>query len=189
MTPKQPWRDDVEAQFLRQETLTGLELAVLWAAIDASYGRVVKTMLSRRFGLSGADVDDLWQETLLIAFERPWRFDPKRGRLLSWLKGIARHRAKKHLEDAAKRAGRASALRAVIDPTTDGRRSAPLEVDELLERLPLDEAALLRGHFVERRTFDELAAARGRSRSSIQKSIAKILAKLRKGLGESRKFF
>lgn len=77
-----------------------------WAQIDARY-RAVIAGLARRLGLSDADADDVAQQTLaeFVRVYREGKYDRSKGRLSSWILGIA-HRTSLRV----KRQGRRVAL-------------------------------------------------------------------------------
>jgi RNA polymerase sigma factor (sigma-70 family) len=64
----------------------------VWREFDARY-RPILVAFGRRLGLSSEDAVDAAQETLVrfVASYRQGRFDRTRGRLRSWIIGIARH--------------------------------------------------------------------------------------------------
>jgi RNA polymerase sigma factor (sigma-70 family) len=78
-----------------------------WSEFDARY-RPILTAFARRLGLSDDDAADAAQETLLQFLKeyREGRYDRERGRLRSWLLGIARtrvagqHRARSQRREA-----------------------------------------------------------------------------------------
>ena len=69
------------------------ENEAVWSEFDARY-RPILVAFARRLGLGEADAADVAQETLLefIGAYRGGRYDRERGRLRSWLIGIARTR-------------------------------------------------------------------------------------------------
>jgi RNA polymerase sigma-70 factor (ECF subfamily) len=151
----------------------------LWKEIEERYGRAVRAIIRRRFGLSRSDARDLWQETMLIASTEPGRFDPGRGTLKAWLTGIARNLAMKFIRDAGKLAVPGGALTEVVDPKAPAARLSLLVVEEVLDRLPAADAALLRARYLEGRTLFELAERHEISRSTVVRRIASALAALR----------
>ena len=64
----------------------------VWAEFDRRY-RPVLIAMSRRLGLSTDDASDAAQETLtqFVTAYRAGRYDPDKGRLHSWIIGIARN--------------------------------------------------------------------------------------------------
>lgn len=65
-----------------------------WSHIDARY-RPVVAGLARRLGLSDSDADEIAQHTLseFVRAYREGRYDRTKGRLSSWILGIAHHSA------------------------------------------------------------------------------------------------
>jgi RNA polymerase sigma-70 factor, ECF subfamily len=63
-----------------------------WAHIDARY-RAVIAGLARRLGLGEADAEEVAQQTLseFVKAYRDGRYDREKGRLSSWILGIAHH--------------------------------------------------------------------------------------------------
>lgn len=88
----------------------GTEEEVMWAALDARY-RPLIAAVAARLGLDPASAEDVAQETLLQLSRdlRAGKFDRGRGRLRSWMIGIARHRViDAHRSNGARRAWRGS---------------------------------------------------------------------------------
>ncbi len=76
----------------------------VWAEFDGRF-RPILLGMGRRMGLSESDAADVAQETLLEFFrDVPRSYERQRGRLRSWLFGIARHRVRDGLERAARHA-------------------------------------------------------------------------------------
>jgi RNA polymerase sigma factor (sigma-70 family) len=77
----------------------------VWVALDARY-RPVIAGLARRFGLRDADAEEVAQQTLVefMCAYREGRYDRGKGRLSSWILGIAQHTALK-AQRALRRAG------------------------------------------------------------------------------------
>ncbi len=67
-----------------------------WSQIDARY-RPVIAGLARRLGLEGADAEEVAQQALseFVHAYRDGRYDRGKGRLSSWILGIAHHTALK----------------------------------------------------------------------------------------------
>lgn len=67
--------------------------AAVWRAFDGRF-RPILVGFARRLGLNETDAADLAQETLASFVEayRSGRYDRTKGRLRSWIIGIARHR-------------------------------------------------------------------------------------------------
>lgn len=81
----------------------------VWAHIDQRYRSVIAG-LARRLGLTDADADDVAQQTLaeFVRCYRDGRYDRSKGRLSSWILGIAHHttlRVIRRLESRGERLG------------------------------------------------------------------------------------
>lgn len=76
------------------ESLHDLSDQVVWQVFDERY-RPILFALARRLGLTEADAADVAQQTLteFVGDYQSGRYDRQRGRLRSWLLGIARHRS------------------------------------------------------------------------------------------------
>lgn len=74
------------------ESLKDPRKDAVWREFDARY-RPVLTAFARQLGLSQADSEDVAQETLteFVAAYREGKYDRSRGRLSSWIIGIARN--------------------------------------------------------------------------------------------------
>ena len=107
-----------------------------WSEFDGRFRGVVLSA-ARRLGLSPQDAEEAAQETMLQAFRdyRLGKYDRSRGRLSSWLIGIAHHR----IVDVQRRRGR------------DRDRSGP---DDGLESIPQAEVADAFEDAVERVVFE-----------------------------------
>ena len=75
------------------EGLYDVEDGVVWQVFDDRY-RPIIVGVCRRLGLSDSEADDTAQETLIqfLRDYREGRYSRDRGRLRSWIVGIARHR-------------------------------------------------------------------------------------------------
>ncbi|MAB82773.1 MAG: hypothetical protein CMJ24_04960 [Phycisphaerae bacterium] len=91
---------DRHEQLMRTTTTTALleglydvEDGVVWQVFDDRY-RPIIVGVCRRLGLSDSEADDTAQETLIqfLRDYREGRYSRDRGRLRSWIVGIARHR-------------------------------------------------------------------------------------------------
>jgi RNA polymerase sigma-70 factor (ECF subfamily) len=76
-----------------------------WAHIDSRY-RPVVTGLARRLGLSESDADEVAQQTLseFVRAFREDRYDRTKGRLSSWILGIAHNTARRAVRDGHREA-------------------------------------------------------------------------------------
>jgi DNA-directed RNA polymerase specialized sigma24 family protein len=86
-----------------------------WAQIDSRYRPVIAGM-ARRIGLSDSDAEETAQRTLseFVRVYREGRYDRTKGRLSSWILGIA-HRTALRVRHEGRRAGHAD-----LDQVADG---------------------------------------------------------------------
>jgi RNA polymerase sigma-70 factor (ECF subfamily) len=64
--------------------------------------------------LHATDVDDVYQETLLAAYQHLERFDQERD-FLAWLRGVARFKVMNHMRGAGRRQGALQRFREQVD--------------------------------------------------------------------------
>jgi RNA polymerase sigma-70 factor (ECF subfamily) len=127
------------------------------------FGRITFGFLLKALSDRGA-AEDVQQQVFLEVWRRSDRFDPARGRLLTWVMTITRSRAIDHQRrrvpepvdpQAAGRAGDVSSIGA------EGEIEALAEqwrMRGLLDRLPASESELLRLRFYGELTQSEIAA-------------------------------
>lgn len=88
----------------------------VWLAIDARY-RPVVTSMARRLGLTDADADEVAQQTL-TEFVKAYgenRYDRAKGRLSSWILGIAHHSIIRVLKRGKREDSTTTSLGEVVD--------------------------------------------------------------------------
>ncbi len=152
-----PERDDATAQGLRARTPLEADVegrfgaddpAVLRAAFDMCGGSVYS--YGRRMLPSNEDAEDLVQQVFVTAWRQRHRYDPTRASLLSWLLGIARHKAIDRLR----------ALERERRPVMDDPQRTLDEADRTADRLLVSEAlSWLRPeqqHVLELAFYDDL---------------------------------
>lgn len=133
-----------------------------WHHIDARY-RPVIAGLARRLGLSDADADEVAQQTLseFVRAFREGRYKRDKGRLSSWILGIAHHTAVKAIRD-----GKRAALpgQTAISGVPDEHELRGLWTDERDRAIVARAITLLRDEAsIDERTLEvfELIAFRG----------------------------
>jgi len=92
----------------------------IWKVFDRRY-RPIIIAVARRLGLGSDDADDVAQQTLLTVVRdyRAGRYERGKGRLRSWIIGIARHR--------------------IADVKRSRKRAGPVRGDSVLGVLPDDD--------------------------------------------------
>lgn len=164
---------------------TGNEPA--WVHLDARY-RPVIIGLARRMGLGNADAEEVAQQTLaeFVRAFREGRYDRAKGRLSSWILGIAHHTIS-HLMRAARRIG--PGLPEIADETAlrtiwiDERDRAILAraLAMLRDEDTLDDRTLLAFDLVALRGVPvaEAAAQSGMSESQVYVAKSRVAKRLR----------
>jgi RNA polymerase sigma factor (sigma-70 family) len=172
---------------LRARLLDGDELALAEAYDQFSpmvYGLAVRVTGDR------AAAEDVAQEVFLHLWERPWAFDPDRGRLRAWLATMAHHRAVDHLRRTAVRDRAATRAAGEREPTAPPNpeeaamaaavaKRVRVAVDELP---PPQRAAILLAYF-EGHTFRQVAqltgVPEGTAKSRLRLALRHLAVRLR----------
>jgi RNA polymerase sigma-70 factor, ECF subfamily len=153
------------------------------ALLMQAHGRTILGFLTQLLR-DRQTADDVLQQVLLEVWQRAASFDPERAGLLTWVLMIAKSRALDELRRP---------MPEPVDPSTAAERAARgkppddepermLErwrVAALLERLPREEASLLRLRFYDDLTQTEIAARTGISLGTIKTRMVNGLAQLR----------
>lgn len=153
------------------------------ALLMQAHGRTILGYLTQLLR-DRATAEDVLQQVLLEVWQRAASFDPARAALLTWVLLIAKSRA---LDELRRR------VPEPVDPSTAAERAAMTRASEsdpermleqwriaaLLERLPRDEASLLRLRFYDDLTQTEIAARTGISVGTIKTRMVNGLAQLR----------
>jgi RNA polymerase sigma-70 factor, ECF subfamily len=153
------------------------------ALVMQAHGRTILGYLTQLLR-DRQTAEDVLQQVLLEVWQRAANYDPERAGLLTWVLMIAKSRA---LDELRRR------VPEPVDPSTAAERAAltrPSEQDPerileqwriaaLLERLPRDEASLLRLRFYDDLTQTEIAARTGISMGTIKTRMVNGLAHLR----------
>lgn len=164
---------------------TGNEPA--WVHLDARYRSVI-IGLARRMGLGNADAEEVAQQTLaeFVRAYREGRYDRAKGRLSSWILGIAHHTIS-HLMRAARRIGPGlpeiadeAALRTIWIDERD-RAILARALAMLRDEDTLDDRTLLAFDLVALRGVPvaEAAAQSGMSESQVYVAKSRVAKRLR----------
>lgn len=141
-----------------------------WSHIDARY-RPVIVGLARRLGLRQAEAEEVAQQTLseFVRAYREKRYDRTKGRLSSWILGIAHHTALKSLRSAKRDGSSIDLERVAAGPDepylrsiwTDERDRCILEraLGMLRDESALDDRTLLAFELVGLRAVPAAQAA------------------------------
>ncbi|MCA9304992.1 MAG: hypothetical protein KDA16_00535 [Phycisphaerales bacterium] len=123
------------------ERLHDSQDAEAWRLFDERFrGVLIATGL--RLGLTRTDAEDAAQETMLQALReyQAGKYDRARGRLSSWIVGIARHRIIDARRQGARRAGHLAALSEVAAMNDVREADVADAFDHALERHIFEEA-------------------------------------------------
>src|SRR6266478_5198326 len=139
---------------LHHAVLRGDEAA--WRTLyDASFAALDAYVVWRSAGLRDV-ADDVVQETWLTAVRRIRDFDPKRGRFLAWLRGIAANVLRGHFRSKVLQPLVGDDHPAPADTPRERREEAE-QIAEALARLPARYEAVLRAKYLDRLGVDEIA--------------------------------
>lgn len=149
------------------------------------HGRAIGRLCMAIAG-SRAEADDLTQETLLDAHAAFAGFRGE-GSLRSWLLGIARRKAARHVE---KRSRREARLRLVHDAERDDAsdelvalRQKAERARKLLDRIRPSEREALLLRYSGELSYREVGSACGIDEAAARKRVSRALARLRDELG------
>jgi RNA polymerase sigma-70 factor (ECF subfamily) len=146
------------------------------------------TGIARRMGLDGM-ADDVVQETFILLWEHPDRFDPRRGSLSSYLTATSRSRALDLLRrETARRKREDRATES--DPTTythvedDGaRRSLRGGLERALADLPVRQREPIALAYFADLTYEEVAAVLDRPVGTVKSRIRIGLRRMGTSMG------
>jgi len=130
-------------------------------------------------------VEDVFQQVMLEVWQRSTTFDPARASLRTWLATIVRSRAIDHLrrripEPYDPALARSLAGEPPVDPVDR------VVVNELLGRLPTEEAAVIWLHFHLGLSQRQIAVCTGTPLGTVKSRTASALRRLRAMLEEER---
>ena len=159
---------------LARQSPEALELVV------SAYGRVLtgylESVLSDR-----ALAEDVLQQVLVEIWERRATYEPARAGVLTWAMTIARSRAidelRRRVPEPIDPATVADLSPAQVDPTD--RLLESWRIAGILERLPRDEASLLRMRFFDGMTQSEIAQQTGIPAGTIKLRMVNGMRQLR----------
>ncbi|MBV9941244.1 MAG: sigma-70 family RNA polymerase sigma factor [Solirubrobacterales bacterium] len=153
------------------------------ALVMEAYGRTLLSYLTRLLA-DRATAEDVLQQVLLEVWQRAPAYDPERAGLLTWVLMIAKSRAVDELRrrvpeplDPATAAERAALDRAPGDDPE--RLLEQWRIAALLERLPREEASLLKLRFYDDLSQSEIADSTGISLGTVKSRMVSGMAQLR----------
>jgi RNA polymerase sigma-70 factor (ECF subfamily) len=180
-TPRQDERRLVEG--LRERDPVALR------EIYDRFGRITFGFLLKALSDRGA-AEDVQQQVFLEVWRRSDRFDPARGRLLTWVMTITRSRAIDHQRRRAPEPIDPQAAATAGDVSSVGAGGEIEALAEqwrmrgLLDRLPASESELLRLRFYGELTQSEIAARERIPLGTVKTRMFKGLRRLREMIDE-----
>lgn len=153
------------------------------ALLMEAHGRTILGYLTQLLA-DRATAEDVLQQVLLEVWQRASSYDAARASLLTWVLMIAKSRA---LDELRRRVPEpldpaAAAEHAALNQLAEDEPERLLErwrIAALLERLPREEASLLRLRFYDGLSQTEIAARTGISPGTIKTRMVNGLAQLR----------
>ena len=168
------------------EGLRDREPGALQEAYDR-FGRITFGFLVKTLGDRGA-AEEVQQQVFLEIWRRADRFDPERGKLLTWVMTIARSRAIDHLRRRVPEPIDPNAAAAAADAPSGGGEIEALadqwRMRALLDRLPTTEADLLRLRFYDGFSQSEIAAREDIPLGTVKTRMISGLRRLREMIEE-----
>lgn len=163
-----------------------------WALLFRRYAQLVRSV-ALRILRDPAEADDLVQEVFLFVFRRAALFDPSRGSARSWLIQITYHRAfdrrrylasrrmyaNLELNEAILRSEEPAVLSSFYDDTIEAAlgRDVLRRIEESLSPI---QRRVMRLHFVEGYTVEEIAGILGQSQGNVRNHFYRALEKMRR---------
>lgn len=169
----------------RAAVLAGDESA--WRVLYDTAYEPLRAFVYWRVGRQPAGVDEIVQETWLVAVRRIRDFNPRQAAFLDWMRGIAVNVLRNRLRD---RHTANLPLQTTLDgpvlataPENDGaERSA--RVAAALSALPEQYAAVLKAKYLEQRTVNDIAQAWNQTSKAIESMLTRARSAFREQFGE-----
>lgn len=122
-----------------------------------------------------SSAEDVFQETLIRVVKNPRVFETEAA-MWNWLAKITRNLV---IDLQRAESSRARILRNASPPTGTAQNNPDLLIHEALEKMPREEADLLRAKYLEGRSSRELAAAMGLTEAAVDSRMARARCVLR----------
>jgi len=169
---EQAWHE----QGLRDAALAGDAQA--WRLLVEQHQDAVRRYLAWRLGGYRSVIDDLAQESWLIAARSLRRFAPERGAFQHWLFGIAGNVCRNHLR--SRRRSRQQPLPVHLEPSEEPSSEERAErVAQALAELPEHYERLLRAKYFEEASVECIAQAEGQTAKAIESTLTRARAAFR----------
>ena len=144
----------------------------------------------RTLGIVSESVDDLAQETFLVAYREMETFDANRD-LGAWLRGIARNLVRNELRKEARRRRILNEslsdllLRAGDEEPSPLDRAKMSALRECVEQLPPKSRSLVKGRYRDGLTAASLSKHTGMTAAAIRQALVRIRRRLRQCVEQS----
>lgn len=154
-------------ELLRTAVLAG-DAQAWQACYEAAYAELDRYVLWRTAGRRDW-ADEIVQETWLVAVRRVRQFDPRQGRWLDWLRGIAANVLRNHLRRQKRQnhrqtlADEPAQAEVALDQVERAERVAAA-----LAALPEHYEAVLRAKYLDNASVAEIAAASGQTPKAVE---------------------
>jgi len=178
-------QDDLVASLLtRVATQDRAAFRELYAATSAKLMGVLVRMLHER-----AEAEDAVQEVFTRIWLRAGRYDPARGRGMTWMIAVARNLALDRLRRRTEDQADDGAAEAVVDPTpTAERRLIALgeagRVADCFDQLEPSKADAVRGAYLTGLSYIELAARHNVPLNTMRTWLRRSLTRLKECLDQ-----
>lgn len=162
-----------------------------WTALYDQYSTPIWQYVARLVSPHSFATADIVQDVFMNAVDSIDQFQASRGRLWSWLTGIAHHRVQDHWRKVAVRLRHGARLQAEAVRDSRGPDTNPTLTDifhnrELIEvvrfvlaELPTEYAGLLNAKYVDDQSLEELAQVFGGTVDSVKSKLARARREFR----------
>jgi RNA polymerase sigma-70 factor (ECF subfamily) len=168
---------------LRRAVLAGDETA--WRVWYDETFEMVRRFVAWQLRDRPDRIDEVLQESWLVAVKRICEFDPQRAAFVDWVRGIAARVLKNHL-----RKSRTGSMKSLSNNVEHFVAVPAIEVDsrtdriiEVLQFLPGRYAAVLREKYLEQKSVSEIAAAWNETTKAVESLLTRARAAFRHAFG------
>ncbi|OZA03096.1 MAG: hypothetical protein B7Y02_16695, partial [Rhodobacterales bacterium 17-64-5] len=153
------------------------------ATVYAEAGAKLMGVLIRMLG-TRAEAEDALQEVFTRVWLRAGRYDPSKGRGMTWLIALARNHAIDRLRARPDHVSDDLALEAAADPAPRAEtrmvaQGEVLRINECFDALEPDRSAALRGAYLDGQSYADLATRFGVPLNTMRTWLRRSLARLR----------
>ena len=157
---------------LKAAVLRGDETA--WESLYRQNAQGLKSFIRIK---TTTNCDEIVQEVWMIAVRKIRQFDPSRGTMQAWLRGIAQHVLRNHYRK------KSTAQKTNVEFDATSRTSAFESRDMILATysvLPGEYQSVLQAKYEQRQTVAEIATAWGKSQKAIESLLTRARNAFRK---------